>query len=202
MADHNVSGSTSPKGRRNEVVAAQKERFGGMKFGSAFFGWLTATGMAALLTALASAIGVAIATNTSPDRITGQTLRTVGIVSVIVVAIILFIAYFAGGYVAGRMARFDGAKQGVAVWLWAVVIAIVLAILAAVAGSQFNLLSNLNAFPRIPVNEGDLTTTGIVTLIIAAVIALIAAILGGKAGMNFHRRVDQATIDHQAGLDR
>ena len=158
--------------------------------------------MAALLTALASAIGVAIATNTSPDRITGQTLRTVGIVSVIVVAIILFIAYFAGGYVAGRMARFDGAKQGVAVWLWAVVIAIVLAILAAVAGSQFNLLSNLNAFPRIPVNEGDLTTTGIVTLIIAAVIALIAAILGGKAGMNFHRRVDQATIDHQAGLDR
>ena len=202
MADHNVSGSTSPKGRRNEVVAAQKERFGGMKFGSAFFGWLTATGMAALLTALASAIGVAIATNTSPDRITGQTLRTVGIVSVIVVAIILFIAYFAGGYVAGRMARFDGAKQGVAVWLWAVVIAIVLAILAAVAGSQFNILSNLNAFPRIPVNEGDLTTTGIVTLIIAAVIALIAAILGGKAGMNFHRRVDQATIDHQAGLDR
>ena len=202
MADHNLSGSTSPKGRRNEVVAAQKERFGGMKFGSAFFGWLTATGMAALLTALASAIGVAIATNTSPDRITGQTLRTVGIVSVIVVAIILFIAYFAGGYVAGRMARFDGAKQGVAVWLWAVVIAIVLAILAAVAGSQFNILSNLNAFPRIPVNEGDLTTTGIVTLIIAAVIALIAAILGGKAGMNFHRRVDQATIDHQAGLDR
>ena len=159
MTDHNLSGSTSPKGRRNEVVAAQKERFGGMKFGSAFFGWLTATGMAALLTALASAIGVAIATSTSPDRITGQTLRTVGIVSV-------------------------------------------LAILAAVAGSQFNLLSNLNAFPRIPVNEGDLTTTGIVTLIIAAVIALIAAILGGKAGMNFHRRVDQATIDHQAGLDR
>ena len=202
MTDHNLSGSTSPKGRRNEVVAAQKERFGGMKSGSAFFGWLTATGMAALLTALASAIGVAIATSTSPDRITGQTLRTVGIVSVIVVAIILFIAYFAGGYVAGRMARFDGAKQGVAVWLWAVVIAIVLAILAAVAGSQFNLLSNLNAFPRIPVNEGDLTTTGIVTLIIAAVIALIAAILGGKAGMNFHRRVDQATIDHQAGLDR
>lgn len=145
---------------------------------------------------------MAIATNTDPNRFTEQTLQTVGIVSVIVVAIILFIAYFAGGYVAGRMARFDGVKQGVAVWLWAVVIAVVLAILAALAGSQFNVLSNINAFPRIPVNEGSFTTEGVITLIVAAVIALIAAILGGKAGMNFHRKVDQAGIDHQAGLDR
>lgn len=196
-----VGGSTTPKGQRDELVAAEKDRFGGMKFGSAFFGWLTATGLAALLTALASAIGVAIATNTDPSRITGQTLQTVGIISMVVLAIILFIAYFAGGYVAGRMARFDGAKQGIAVWLWAVLIAIVLAIVAAVAGSQFNVLSSLNTFPRIPVNEGNFTTEGIITLLVAAVIALIAAILGGKAGMNFHRKVDQAGIDHRYGLE-
>ena len=156
--------------------------------------------MAALLTALASAIGVAIATNTSPDRITGQTLRTVGIVSVIVVAIILFIAYFAGGYVAGRMARFDGAKQGLAVWLWGIIIAIVLAILAAVAGSQFNVLSTLNGVPSIPVDGSLLTASGLIALAIAVLVPLIGAILGGKAGMSFHRKVDQVGINHQAGI--
>ena len=44
------SGST-PRGRRQEVVAAEKREFGGVKFGSAFFGWMTATGIAVLLTA-------------------------------------------------------------------------------------------------------------------------------------------------------
>ena len=42
---------------RREVVARQKEEFGGMKLGSAFFGWLAATGMAVLLTALVAGAG-------------------------------------------------------------------------------------------------------------------------------------------------
>lgn len=56
------------------------------------------------------------------------------------------------------MARFDGIKQGLAVWLWAVVIAIVVTIIGAIAGSRFNLLADVNSFPRIPITEGDLTT--------------------------------------------
>ena len=202
MKKFNIRGSTTPRGRRDEVVAAEKDRFGGMKFGSAFFGWLTAIGLTVLLTALASAIGTAVAANTDPAGITPETLRTVGIIGSIALAIILFIAYFAGGYVAGRMARFDGVKQGIAVWLWAVLVAIVLAILAAVAGNQFNVLSTLNTFPRLPVGEGTMATGGIIALLLAALIALIAAVLGGKAGMKFHRKVDQVGVDHEAGLDR
>ncbi|MFI7585358.1 hypothetical protein ACH9DO_16430 [Kocuria sp. M1N1S27] len=202
MRKRTGGGSTTPEGQRAQLVAVQKERFGGMKLGSAFFGWLTATGLAALLTALASAVGVAIATNADPTQITGDTMQTVGIISAVVLAIILFIAYFAGGYVAGRMARFDGVKQGIAVWLWAVLVAVVLAIVAAVAGSQFNVLSSLNTFPRIPVNQGALTTGGIISLLVAALIALVAAVLGGKVGMNFHRKVDQAGVDHRNGLER
>src|ERR1700712_3476479 len=55
---------------RATIVARQKERFGGMKFGSAFFGWLTATGMAVLLIALLAAAGGAFggATNTPVDQ--------------------------------------------------------------------------------------------------------------------------------------
>ena len=55
-----------------EVVARQQEQFGGIKPGSAFFGWLTATGTAVLLAAVVSAAGVALglATNTTIDRAT------------------------------------------------------------------------------------------------------------------------------------
>ncbi len=205
MTDENRTGASTPRQQRDEVVAAQKERFGGMKLGSAFFGWLTATGLAVLLTALLSAVGagVGVANNADPAELADQATQdagTVGLVGGIVLAVILFVAYFAGGYVAGRMARFDGAKQGVAVWLWAVVIAVVLAVVGVVAGTQFNVLSQLNGFPRIPVDEGTLTTGGIIALVVTAVITLVGAVLGGLAGMRYHRRVDQAGVDRRAGI--
>jgi hypothetical protein len=98
------------------------------------------------------------------------------------------------------MARFDGVKQGLAVWLWGIIIAIVVAVLGAIAGSQFNVLSNIGGAPRIPVDGNALTAGGLIGLAIAVLVPLIGAIIGGKAGMRFHRRVDQVGIDHQAGL--
>ncbi|GAA1434581.1 hypothetical protein GCM10009616_29370 [Microlunatus lacustris] len=189
-----TAGGTHASSR--EVVRQQKERFGGMKFGSCFFGWLTATGTALLLTALLSAVGagVGLTQNIDPQQAT-ENARTIGLVSGIVLLVLIFIAYLAGGYVAGRMARFNGAKQGVGVWLWALIIAVVVAILGAIAGDRFNLLANLNGFPRIPVNEGDLTTGAIITAIAVALAALLGAVLGGIAGMRYHRRVDRATHD-------
>lgn len=184
---------------REEVLEREKDQFGGMKFGSAFFGWLTATGTAVILTALLAATGTAVGLGNQVDPAevadaASDNATTVGVVGGIILAVILLIAYFCGGYVAGRMARFDGVKQGVAVWLWAIIIAVVLAIITAVAGAQFNVLGNLNSFPRIPINEGDLTVGSIVTAIVAALVALGGAILGGLAGMRYHRRVDKAGL--------
>lgn len=183
------------------VVEAQKRQFGGIKVGSAFFGWLTATGTAVLLTALLAAAGTAVglATDTPAGQVTSGAAASPGTISVvggIAVLVILLVAYYCGGYVAGRMARFNGLKQGLAVWLWAVVIAVVVAVLGLVAGSQFNVLGQLNSFPRIPVDEGTLTTGAVVTVVAAALVALVGALLGGLAGMHFHRRVDRATLAH------
>ena len=61
------------------------------------------------------------------------TAQTVGLVGAILLLVVLFVAYCRGGYVAGRMARFDGRKQGLAVWLWGVVMALVI---AALTGSR------------------------------------------------------------------
>jgi hypothetical protein len=178
---------------RREVVARERERFGGMKFGASFFGWLTASGMAVLLTALlaAAGAGVSVATNLDETAADPTKAQTVGLIGAIVLLVIIFLSYWAGGYVAGRMARFNGARQGFGVWLWALIIAVVVAILGVVAGTQFNLLANLNTFPRIPINEGDLTTAGVITAVAVTVVALVGAILGGLSGMAYHRRVDR-----------
>jgi hypothetical protein len=200
--DPTPTGAVSAKsfGRdRQSVVAREKEQYGGIKFGSAFFGWLTATGTAVLLTALAAAAGTAVgvANDTDVAEAADQAASdpgTVGLVGGIILLVVLFVAYYCGGYVAGRMARFNGAKQGVAVWLWAVVIAIAVAVLAAVAGDQFNVLGQLNSFPRIPIAEGDVTTGGIIALLVIAAASLAGAVLGGLAGMRFHRKVDKAGL--------
>lgn len=198
-----VSGIAQTVGRdRRTVVDREHERFGGVKAGSAFFGWLTATGTAVLLTAIASAAGsaVALATGNTTGSVKAATTAvasnatTIGIAGGITLLVILLISYFCGGYVAGRMARFDGAKQGFAVWVWAIVIAAVVAIVGAIAGSKYNVLSTLNSFPRIPVHEGHLTSGAIVAAVIFAVAALIGAVLGGLAGMRFHRKVDRAGL--------
>ena len=193
---------TDQQSSRDHVVHGTPDseaRFGGVKFGVAFFGWLTATGMLVLLTALVTAAGAAlgVATGTDVEQATSQANEnpeTIGVLGAIAVAVILLLAYYCGGYVAGRMARFDGAKQGFAVWVWAVLIAVAVGILGAVAGRRYDIFSQLNNFPRIPVEPGQLSTVGVVVLVGAVVLALIGAVLGGAAGMRFHRRVDDAGL--------
>ena len=176
---------------RDSVRAREKEAFGGIKFGSAFFGWLTTIGATILLIAIVSAIAAGIGIDTN---VSGQDLRGVGISVAIALLAILFIAYFVGGYVAGRMARFNGARQGFAVWLWAVVVAIILTIVGVIANQQSDITTQVN-LPPIPVSTDELTAGGLIGLAIVLVATLIAAILGGLAGMRFHRRVDRAGFD-------
>ncbi|WP_166788949.1 MULTISPECIES: hypothetical protein [unclassified Cryobacterium] len=194
-----ASPATSGTTIRQEVVAKQKAQFGGMKFGTAFFGWLTATGAAVLLTALVAGAGAAVGLGNQADPAqtadaAAENASTVGLIGAIALAVVVFVSYFCGGYVAGRMARFSGAKQGIAVWLWALIVAVVLAIVAAIAGSQFNVLANLNSFPRIPVQEGDLALGSILTAVAIAIVSLGGAMLGGLAGMRFHHRVDKVGL--------
>jgi hypothetical protein len=180
---------------RQQVVAAQKERYGSIKWGAAFFGWLSANGLAVLLVALLSAGGVAIGLTqgVSVDEAVGSA-SGIGLGGGIALLVVLFLAYLAGGYVAGRMARFTGAKQGVAVWVIGLVVVLLLALAGLVFGSQYNVLARLD-LPRIPIDEGTATTAGIIALAAVLAATLAGAILGGIMGTRYHRKVDRVGFD-------
>ncbi|UWX96856.1 hypothetical protein N2K95_14640 [Arthrobacter zhaoxinii] len=181
---------------REALLAREKERFGGFKFGAAFFGWLTATGMVVLLSALAAAIGAAV--GLSAETNLGQALesaaanQSAGIIGAIIMLLVLLLSYFAGGYVAGRMARFNGAKQGLAVWLWALVAAAVVIILGLIFGSDIRSISQLNSVAPLPENLEGVDAGTWIAVAASLVATLLGAILGGLAGMRYHRRIDRA----------
>ena len=169
--------------------ARQRDRFGGIRWGSAFFGLLSAIGLAAILLGIAAAAGVAFGLSEINDVRKG-TADTIGLGGAILLLAILALSWYCGGYVAGRMARFDGLRQGIGVWVWTLVIAGALAIAAVIGGTDYNVLQQLN-LPNVAVGDQSLTTGGWVTLAAAVVVTLLFAVLGGKAGDLFHRRVDR-----------
>jgi hypothetical protein len=170
---------------------AAREKFGGFNWGAAFFGWLVATGVAVLLFAIVGAIGGPIAGGSfNTTQQAAGSAGTIGIVAGIVFLLVLAVAYYAGGYVAGSMSRFDGGRQGLGVWIIGIVITILLAIAGAILGSQFNILAQLN-LPTVP-NAGSLGIGALVTLVLVIVVTVLAAMGGGKAGQRYHKKVDRA----------
>jgi hypothetical protein len=167
----------------------QRVRFGGIRWGSAFFGLLSAIGLAAILLGIVAAAGVTIGVSKIED-VTQGNADTIGLGGAILVLAILALSWFCGGYVAGRMARFDGMRQGIGVWVWTVVIGLALAIAAIIGGSEYDVFARLN-LPNVAVGDQTLTTGGAITLAAGLIVTLIAAIAGGKVGDRFHRRVDR-----------
>src|SRR4051812_42258272 len=173
------------------VQQRQRDEYGGFNIGAAFFGWLVAVGLAVLLTALLSAAGAAIGLTQLTEGEAKANAGTISIIGGIPLIAGLALSYYAGGYVAGRMSRFDGGRQGLGVWIMGLLVTVALAVLGAIAGSEWNLFSQVN-LPRIPIDEGSLATGGAITLVLILLATLVAAIAGGKVGERYHRKVDRA----------
>ena len=194
-----ADGAHATRGAARDAVDAQHARYGGIKWGAAFFGWLSANGLAVLLLAILSAAGVAFGLSqvSNADQAAQQATAqadTIGLTGGIALLVVLFLAYLAGGYVAGRMARFDGIRQGLAVWIIGLLVVVLLAVLGAVLGAQYNVLSQLN-LPSIPVSGDTATTAGIIAGVAALLASLLGALLGGKLGTRYHRKIDRVGFD-------
>ena len=137
----------------------QRDEFGGINWGASFFGWLVAVGIAVLLTALLAAAGAAVGLTATTESEARSNAEEIGVGGGIALVVVLMLAYYAGGYVAGRMSRFDGGRQGLGTWAIGLVVTIVLALAAVVLGDQYNVLERLD-LPALPVGEQTLATGG------------------------------------------
>ncbi|RZT13146.1 hypothetical protein EV649_6335 [Kribbella sp. VKM Ac-2569] len=163
----------------------------GFKFGAAFFGWLIAISMSVLLMAAVSA--AALGTAEILDYTTSDAKAQPGAASLTAAGVTIFmltLAFYIGGYVAGRLARFDGGRQGFGVWM----IALLVGALAGGAGwvldSQYGLVDEINR-PNVALADNTLLLGSIAAAATLLVLTLLAAILGGKSGRRYHDRIDQ-----------
>lgn len=174
----------------------RREEFGGFNVGADFFGWLVAVAMTVLLAGIVGAIGAAVGSTLDVNRSEAERQAgTFGLATAITLLVVLMLAYFAGGYVAGRMSRFDGGRQGVGVWLIGLLITLLVLGLGAVFGSQYNIFDRVN-LPSMPIPSDTATVGGLITLAAILIGTLVAAFLGGKIGQRYHSKIDQVTADN------
>jgi len=190
VRDRPVATAPTTRETARDVRARQRAEYGGLNWGAAFFGWLVAVGMAAILLGLLSAAGAAFGLSEVSESDANANAETIGIVGGILLIASLVIAYYCGGYVSGRMSRFDGGRQGLGTWAIGLAVTIVLAVAGALFGSEYNIFEKLN-LPRIPIDEGSLTAGAAIALAAVVILTLLAAMGGGKAGERYHRKIDR-----------
>jgi hypothetical protein len=169
----------------------ERQEFGGrIQWEAVFFGLLAAVGLAACLVAMVLGGLVAAGVTSFSEDASGLVDRMMAGGGAIAIAI-LALSYLTGGYVAARMARFDGMRQGLGIWLLSLAVAIAAAITAWIAGGQLNPIDSIS-LPSNPVDEGPLHQSAWVIAAVLVVVPLAGALLGGALGDRFHRAVDRA----------
>jgi hypothetical protein len=188
--------------RRDEVVAdrpavhpivAARERFGGIDLPASLVGMLTALAMVVLLGGLVvAAFGqIGYQTGLTGDEV--NNVNDISLASWIGGVAVLFVSYLIGGWAAGRIARYDGARNGLMTAVWTIVLAAVLSALAAGLGTEYDVFANRD-LPQW-FNRDAVTTVAIVSGAAAIAAMLIGGLLGGLWGTRYHRLADETLLD-------
>jgi hypothetical protein len=164
-----------------------------MQWEAVFFGLLAAIALGASLIAMVLGGLVAAGVTDLHEDAASLVDRMAAGGGAIAVAI-LALGYMAGGYVAARMARFDGWRQGLGVWLLSALLLVAAAVAAWVAGAELDPGKSIT-LPSNPIDEGPLRDGGVALAAVAALIPLIFALLGGVLGERFHREVDRVGLE-------
>lgn len=177
------------------------DNFGGFFWGSDFIGFAVAMFFTiiflGIVGAIVGSVGYQMGAHVPKlgSAVPGSE-QTLGIGALIGSLVAVFLAYLIGGYTAGRMARFDGLKNGIGVVIWTVIVAIILGIVGAVAGTKFNVASQLH----LNIDRATLTTGGIISIAVTLIVMLLGAALGGSMGAAYHQKIDRAIDDQRQGV--
>ena len=173
-------------------VAEARHRFGGVDIPATLAGMLAALGTAVLLGGVLSGAGAFGYQLGLKDAATK--LSVGGLIGGLVT---LFLAFLIGGWVAGRVARYNGGLNGLLTALWFVLLAAAMAALGAWAGDKYNVFSNVNLPQWFSHNARG--ATAILSGLVALAVMLGAGWLGGWLGERYHCRADSVVARTRPG---
>ena len=176
------------------ALASAQRRYGGIDVPGSLTGMLAAL---ALLIFIGSLVGAAIGAIGYQTGLDGNRagLSIAGLAGGFVA---LLISYFVGGWTAGRIARYDGARNGIMTGIWTLVLAALLAAAGAVIDSRYDVFENVPNLPNW--FSDDARTLGAVASGVGAVVAmLVGGLLGGRTGARYHERIDRLIADTRPG---
>jgi hypothetical protein len=184
---------------RDRRTLAKEAGYGTTSFLSVLAGMLVALGAVALVMAALGAVGSQLGLDV--DGISTSDWRTAGIAGAAVAAGVLFLAFFFGGYTAGRMSRRAGTKHGLLVFLLTAVVVAGVAGLAAWLGDTSEVTSALDD-SGVPRDANTWSDIGIGAAIAAGVAMLLGSVLGGSRGDRWHGRLVTAATERRAEAHR
>ncbi|HEX2048891.1 MAG TPA: hypothetical protein VHF27_14090 [Acidimicrobiales bacterium] len=173
-------------------VEEARSRFGGVDIPATIAGALAALGTAVLLAGLGSAagsFGYQMGLEDAAEEVT-----VAGLIGGLAA---LVLAFLIGGWVAGRVARYDGGRNGLLTALWFVLLSAVAAALGAWAGEEYDVFRNVN-LPQW-FDTDALTPAALATGLLALVVMFGAAWVGGRLGERYHRRADSVVAHTRPG---
>jgi hypothetical protein len=173
-----------------------RDMYGGVDWLASFLGLVFAIVLGAVFSAIA---GLVLVPFGIPLDLSDGQIGPSAITGLALLGVLIFLTYFFGGYVAGRLARFDGGRNGAMVFVWTFILVLILALAALVfsgflpagaAGHIANIVDGMLATAR---NLAGAGVVGIVTGLAAVFIALLGGFLGGRLGSRYHTEIDRAT---------
>jgi hypothetical protein len=179
---------------RDRRTLAQEAGYGATSWVSVLAGTLVAFGAVALVMAIAGAVGNQLGFST--EGISTSEWRDAGMAGAAVAAVVLLIAFFFGGYTAGRMGRRSGVRHGLLVFVLAAVAIAVVAGLAAALGDTSGVRDSLTG-NGVPVDGNTWSDIGIGAGIAALAAMLIGSLLGGMRGDRWHGRLVTAAVENR-----
>ena len=196
-----TSGEAAPYPRGYFEAAEEREdrlrdMYGGIDWLASFLGLVFAVVLGAVFSAIAGVVLVPF--GFPPDLGTGQIGASV-ITGLVLLGILIFLTYFFGGYVAGRLARFDGGRNGAMVLVWTFILVLILALIAVVfsgflpAGAAEGVGNLVDGAASTVSGLASAGIVGIIAAVAAVLIALIGGFLGGRMGSRYHAEIDRAT---------
>ena len=165
-------------------------------FLSVLAGTLVAFGAVALVAAGAGAAGSALGLDV--DGISTDEWRRAGIVSAVVGGLVVFASFWFGGYTAGRMSRRAGARHGLLVFLFSVLLLGVIGLVGWAVSDDSNVdVEGEIAAEGVPTDADTWGDIGLGAAIGAAVAMLLGSIGGGIRGDRWHGRLATAVVEHR-----